>query len=243
MKQNSIYFPHDQNSMNDPKCAALIKEMGLEGYGFFWAVTEILHEQGGKIEKFPKLFEGLAARMNTNIETVTKQIEALLNGYNLLKQDEKFIWSERVLRNLDERKEKYQKRASAGRLGGIESGKSRSINKNEALLEANEANEANEMKGKEIKGNERKGKKPFVQPSVEDVTVYFKELNCSKDPQEFYDYYASKGWLVGKSPMRDWRAAARRWCRSEFGDNGQKGGSDWWTTKLNSMKKNESPAS
>jgi hypothetical protein len=31
------------------------------------------------------------------------------------------------------------------------------------------------------------------------------------EANSFVDYYESKGWLVGKSPMRNWQAAARRW--------------------------------
>jgi hypothetical protein len=32
----------------------------------------------------------------------------------------------------------------------------------------------------------------------------------------FYDYFESNGWKVGgKAPMRDWKAAARNWCRNE----------------------------
>ena len=27
------------------------------------------------------------------------------------------------------------------------------------------------------------------------------------------DYYAANGWLLGKRPMRDWKAAARNWAR------------------------------
>lgn len=32
---------------------------------------------------------------------------------------------------------------------------------------------------------------------------------------EFFDYYQSNGWHVGRNPMRDWRAAARRWQRNQ----------------------------
>jgi hypothetical protein len=32
------------------------------------------------------------------------------------------------------------------------------------------------------------------------------------DAQRFVDFYSSKGWTVGKSPMKDWRAAVRNWA-------------------------------
>jgi len=32
----------------------------------------------------------------------------------------------------------------------------------------------------------------------------------------FIDYYEAKGWVVGKSPMKDWSSAVRNWMRSEW---------------------------
>lgn len=55
--------------------------------------------------------------------------------------------------------------------------------------------------------------KRFVPPKVEDVMTYCREKNYSVDANRFVDFYSSKGWLVGKSPMKDWRAAVRTWER------------------------------
>lgn len=51
----------------------------------------------------------------------------------------------------------------------------------------------------------------FVPPSVEDVKTYCLERNNGIDPQSFIDYYEARGWMVGKSKMKDWRAAVRNW--------------------------------
>lgn len=45
------------------------------------------------------------------------------------------------------------------------------------------------------------------------------------EAESFVDFYASKGWKVGKAPMKDWQAAARRWIRDK-GGQGMKGGGD-----------------
>ena len=45
------------------------------------------------------------------------------------------------------------------------------------------------------------------------------------EAESFVDFYASKGWKGGKAPMKDWRAAARRWIRDK-GGQGMKGGGD-----------------
>ncbi len=49
----------------------------------------------------------------------------------------------------------------------------------------------------------------FVPPTLEEVATYVRERGSSVDPQGFIDFYASKGWLVGKTPMKDWKAACR----------------------------------
>ena len=57
-------------------------------------------------------------------------------------------------------------------------------------------------------------RKRFAPPSVEDVRAYAREKGITLNAQDFVDFYASKGWLVGKSPMKCWRSAANRWARS-----------------------------
>ena len=66
----------------------------------------------------------------------------MLHDYELLTQDDNFIWSNRVLRNIQEREAKFEAKSEAGRLGGIKSGISRRIrSKTKQCFEANEANE------------------------------------------------------------------------------------------------------
>ena len=56
----------------------------------------------------------------------------------------------------------------------------------------------------------------FKPPTVEEVAAYCKERGNKVDPQQFVDFYASKGWIVGKTPMKEWKAAIRStWERSE----------------------------
>lgn len=57
--------------------------------------------------------------------------------------------------------------------------------------------------------------KRFIPPTVDEVAAYCQERGNSLDPDAFVDFYASKGWMVGKNPMRDWKAAVRTWERSE----------------------------
>ena len=53
--------------------------------------------------------------------------------------------------------------------------------------------------------------KKFIPPTVEQVSAYCRERDNSVNAEKFVDFYQSKGWLVGKSKMKDWRAAVRNW--------------------------------
>ena len=57
-------------------------------------------------------------------------------------------------------------------------------------------------------------KEKFKIPTLEEIKFYCSERNNGIDAQYFFDYYSSKGWLVGKTKMKDWRAAIRLWERN-----------------------------
>ena len=57
----------------------------------------------------------------------------------------------------------------------------------------------------------------FRKPNFEEVQAYCLERNNGIDPEQFIDYYESKGWVVGKSKMKDWKACVRTWERNRKG--------------------------
>lgn len=60
-------------------------------------------------------------------------------------------------------------------------------------------------------GEKEEKKTRFTPPSIEEVAAYCAERQNGIDPQNFVDFYTSKGWKVGNQPMKDWRAAVRTW--------------------------------
>jgi len=62
---------------------------------------------------------------------------------------------------------------------------------------------------------------PFTPPTVEEVAGYVCEKRLAVDAEYFVDFYASKGWMVGKSSMKDWQATLRNWGRREEKANPQ----------------------
>lgn len=53
----------------------------------------------------------------------------------------------------------------------------------------------------------------FKPPTEDEVRAYCQERGNAVDAGKFHDFYASKGWMVGKTKMKDWKAAVRTWER------------------------------
>lgn len=52
-------------------------------------------------------------------------------------------------------------------------------------------------------------------PTIEEIKSYCKERNNNIDAEQFYDFYESKNWMVGKNKMKDWKACIRTWERRD----------------------------
>ena len=50
----------------------------------------------------------------------------------------------------------------------------------------------------------------------DEVASYSAKIGYPIDGQGWCDFYAAKGWMVGRVKMKDWRAAARNWKRNRW---------------------------
>lgn len=53
----------------------------------------------------------------------------------------------------------------------------------------------------------------FIKPSLAEIKEYCTNRNNGIDPQAFFDFYESKGWKIGNTPMKNWQAAVNTWER------------------------------
>jgi hypothetical protein len=74
-----------------------------------------------------------------------------------------------------------------------------------------------DIKERVSKDTPKKAHPRFAPPTVAEVAEYCRERQNTVDPQTFVDFYASKGWMVGKNPMKDWKACVRTWERDRVG--------------------------
>lgn len=103
--KDAYYFPHDSNAKDDPKCVLLIEQLGLEGYGIYWVLIEVLRDQPDY--KYPTaLIPALARRYNSTVENVKTVVE----NYSLFQvDDDNMFFSESLIKRmlpLEEKKEK-----------------------------------------------------------------------------------------------------------------------------------------
>lgn len=71
----------------------------------------------------------------------------------------------------------------------------------------------------ECKEGKEGNKNIFKPPSVDEVRAYCLERKNNVSAEAFVDFYSSKGWMVGKNKMKDWKSAVRNWERYKKGEN------------------------
>ena len=51
----------------------------------------------------------------------------------------------------------------------------------------------------------------FLPPTISEVKEYCEKRKNGISPEQFVNFYQSKGWMIGKNKMKDWKAAVRTW--------------------------------
>jgi hypothetical protein len=67
----------------------------------------------------------------------------------------------------------------------------------------------------------------FLKPSISEIQEYCTFRKNNVNAEKFWNFYESKGWLIGKSPMKSWKACVHTW------ETGEKGGYDVSKSKIN----------
>lgn len=53
--------------------------------------------------------------------------------------------------------------------------------------------------------------KRFVKPTIEEIKEYCEERKNGINAENFFNFYESKGWKIGSSPMKNWKSAIITW--------------------------------
>ena len=112
MAKDAYYFSHDSNAKDDPKCVLLIEQLGLEGYGIYWILIEMLRDQPNY--KYPLvLIPAISRRYNTT----TEKMKTVVNNYGLFEIDDDNFFSLSLLGRMEHLEELRTRKSIAGKKG------------------------------------------------------------------------------------------------------------------------------
>lgn len=210
------YFSHDYGARNDPKLQEVMQELGLQGIGAFWCIIEQLYEQDGKLPL--KSIKSIAFALHVECTIV----ERLINEFDLFVIDGEFFGSKSVNARLNKRKSisEARKIAAITRWKSVQEkqmdSNSNANAKQNYAIKVNRSKDIKEDISKDIsKKNFR-----FSPPTLEEVKAYIQEKGYSVDADRWFNFYESKGWMIGKNKMKNWHAAITTWEKSENERNG-----------------------
>ena len=113
--KDAYYFPHDSNARHDPKIKSLMNKYGVEGYGRYWIIIEMLREDKRyKLEDKKYIWEALAEQMKIDVKDVKQFIKDCVEDFELLIQTDGFFYSDSLLKRmlkLDDIREKRKQAA------------------------------------------------------------------------------------------------------------------------------------
>lgn len=109
MPKEAYYFSHDSNARNDPKLLKLRVKYGMEGYGVYWCIIEMLRDQTDF--KLPLDFESIAFGLNTKAELV----ENIIKSFDLFVIENERFYSESLIRRMNEKAEKSRKASESAK--------------------------------------------------------------------------------------------------------------------------------
>lgn len=174
MAKETYYFSHDSNALTDTKILNMRADYGLEGYGLYWVIIEMMrNEEDYKLSLNKNTYRAIKTLTNTAID-IEKFINDCIEDYKLFeKQEEKFC-SNSLLRRMEQKdkksaiaREKAEKRWNSN-------------TKDMQQQCSSSANKRKENKEKENKKNEIKAKE------IEEKRIEVKEIynsTCTNLPQ------------------------------------------------------------
>jgi hypothetical protein len=210
------YFSHDSNAKDDPKTIRLIDQLGLEAYGAYWVLIELLRDQ-------PSFRLPIAAipRISRTYNITSAKLTAVINSFELFEIDGEFFFSRSLTKRMSEMSEKG--RVHAAKRWGSQLQLTDNQQKSYANPMPTQC-QPNAIKGKEIKGKEsiEERKAPTHNQVKEKFFLYRKggwsDVKCTVEATNFFDHYESVGWKINGHPMENWEARVRRWISDERTD-------------------------
>lgn len=153
MAKETYYFSHDSNALTDTKILNMRADYGLEGYGLYWAIIEMMrNEEDYKLKLDKNTYRAIKTLTNTDIN-IEKYIQDCIDDYELFRQEDSKFYSKSLLRRMLEKDKKSE-------IAREKANKRWNSNANDMQQQCvSNANKVKENKEKESKGNKNKKEK------------------------------------------------------------------------------------
>lgn len=225
------YFDHDTRASRDMKIMQLRCKCGGAAVDAYWYLLEVMYEDEQMLCKC----NASALQVHCNmlcigqLEVLQGWIEAMVEVGLFETTDDGKIYSKRAMDTIENYKEQTSKRRSAAQKRWEMQTQSKC---NASAMQVHSKCNANKNKNKNkniketLSNDNVKKSSRFSPPTTDEVQAYGDEwaanrgLRVSFDAERFCDFYASKGWKVGKDTMKDWKAAARGWIKRHLEEKG-----------------------
>lgn len=221
------WFKHHTDARSDAKLRKVTIRYGAEGYALYWYCLEVI---AGKVCAENLTFDlehdaDLIAHELRIDSAKVQEIMGFMVNLGLFEESENHtITCLKIARHLDER---FARTAELKSI--ISSAKARELTPQKlASIIARPSEDASktvarpsEDARKTIEGSRAEQRREesntgrrFTPPTPTEVSEYAASAGITIAPDRFCNFYASKGWKVGKTPMKDWKAAVRNWGSS-----------------------------
>lgn len=156
MVKETYYFSHDSNAITDTKILNMRSDYGLEGYGLYWVILEMMRNEKSYMLALNKnTYRAVKTLSNTSID-VEKYIDDCINDYQLFIAENDKFYSKSFLERMLEYETKRLKNKQNGQLGGRP--KSNPVKTQLKPNGFQNETQKNQSKGNEKKIKENKGK-------------------------------------------------------------------------------------
>lgn len=116
MPQETFYFPHDYNPLEDSNLQSFIGVYGAVGYGVYWRVVEKLHSSFTHRLPLAKLtYLSISGQLSVPWEKVEEMVLSCIETFELFLTDGETFSCNRVDRNIIKRAEVVKQRSNAGK--------------------------------------------------------------------------------------------------------------------------------
>ena len=213
--KDAYYFSHDSNARNDQRIVKVRMEYGMEGYGIYFGIVEILREQHNYTLYIDDI-KAVAFDLRSDIDMV----QDIILNYNLFEVEGDLFYSKSLKRRMECLDEKRKKRADAGRKGGLATSKKHQRSSNATPLKESKVNKIKKDKSKVNNINKR-------QTIFEDMCKGFQSKYGEELINDFISYWTepNKSNTKMKFEMQDTFDISRRLVRwDKNGFNNQKNG-------------------